>query len=124
MVGVIYKLESEYGIYIGSTFRSVDIRINEHIRDMKYDKKCSSAKILRDAVNIQYEILETINTNDKYELKSKEYDYIIANPQCINVYRPYITNISHLEPYKKIRCPECHIEITKKSLWKHKKRKH
>jgi hypothetical protein len=123
MVGIIYKLETEYGNYIGSTFRDIDIRIREHISDMRYEKKCSSAKILKDAVNIQYEILECLNTTDKYELKNKECEYIINTPGCINVYRPY-DNISHLARYQKVRCPDCNGEFAKKSLWKHKKRKH
>jgi hypothetical protein len=124
MVGIIYKLETEYGFYIGYTTRPIEKRIAEHIRRKNVQKFCSSAIILKDAINISYQILETVNTSDKYELKSREYEYIISNPGCINQQRPYTYNIRHLSPWKRVICPHCQMELTKKSLWKHNKRKH
>ena len=124
MIGKVYKLETEYGFYIGSSFRDVEIRVTEHIHDAKYTKKCSSARILKDAVNIQYTILEYVNTNDKYVLKERERHHMIANPQCVNTYRPYDGNISHLAPYQKVTCPDCNIQICKKARARNKKRMH
>ena len=124
MTSYIYKLETEYGFYIGSTCRRIETRVAEHLRDIKYPKKNSSAKILKDAINISYEILETLNTTNKYELKNKEYEYIVNNPGCVNEQRPYNYDISHLSIYKKVTCPHCQMVLTKKSLWKHNKRKH
>lgn len=124
MIGIIYKLETEYGFYIGSTCRRIETRIAEHMRDMHIPKKNSSSQILKDAVNISYTILETLNISDKYELKNKECEYIVNNPGCVNVYRPYTYNIRHLSPWKRVICPHCQLELTKKSLWKHNKRKH
>lgn len=124
MVGLIYKIESEYGIYIGSTFRQIELRIAEHMRDRFCQKKCTSSKILKDAVNVTYEILESINTNDKYVLKTAERQHIIDNPLCVNIYRPHDGPISHLAKYKKVNCPICNDVMTIHSLLRHTKRKH
>lgn len=124
MPSYIYKLETSRGFYIGYTTRSVEKRIAEHIRRKDVPKFCTSSKILKDVDNVSYTILETLNTTDKYELKSREYEHIILNPGCVNQQRPYNYDISHLSMYKKVTCPHCQMVLTKKSLWRHNKRKH
>ena len=125
-MGFIYKLITEKGIYIGSTRRkNVVKRINEHLSDVKYPKKCTSSLILKDAETIEYEILEAINDCDIPNIKDREAYHILQNPECVNKCIPLLREAKiKNKQYDKIECPTCKQPLIRKSLLKHNQRKH
>ena len=91
MIGYIYKLwnvDDDKNIYIGST-RNMDIRLFFH-------KKCISENIINtklyrhfrtftDTLNLQMEVLETVDYEDNYELLVREEFHRITLNATLNM---------------------------------------
>ncbi len=81
MTGKIYKLTCETGkIYIGSTSRTLNKRLQEH-KSLK--NNCSS----KDFINPSIELLEEIETENREELRKKEREYM-EKIICVNKNKP------------------------------------
>lgn len=117
--GTVYKLETELGIYIGSTTRDLHIRLQEHKCDSKYTKKNTSAQIIRNAVNISIEPLEVLNNVSKYELLEAEKRYMQMYPTHINRYLPCSG-----KQYARDTCIYCGRTMLKASIKRHVMRNH
>jgi hypothetical protein len=92
--GTIYAIIDDDYFYIGSTTRSLELRIQQHICDSKIESKKYSKlyKYINEVRggwdDILYIILEEVNCNTKYELEQKEYNYIkphINDEFCLNI---------------------------------------
>ena len=95
MIGYIYKLFNENGVYFGSTRRK---NLKERYREHKYQSKIqnnSSRILFNNKVNL--ELVEIVECNNKKELLQREQFYI-DNNKCLNV-RDSIVNIE--SSYKK-----------------------
>jgi Uri superfamily endonuclease len=91
--GIIYAIIDDGYFYIGSTTRSLEERLYNHIIDSKSESKKYSKlyKYINEVrggwVDIIYIPLETIECKTEYELKKKEYSYIqphIGDKFCLN----------------------------------------
>jgi Uri superfamily endonuclease len=80
--GTIYAIIDNEYFYIGSTTKTLEARIQQHIKDSKTESKKYSKlykyinEIRGNWDNIIYIPLESIECNTEYELKKKEYSYI------------------------------------------------
>jgi len=89
--GKIYKIVcNKTGlVYIGSTYRSLEQRLKEHVYDSKryLDKKCNkfvSSIFVIFNNDYKIELIENYPCSTKYDLKMKEYNYI-SNIDCVNM---------------------------------------
>jgi Uri superfamily endonuclease len=80
--GTIYAIIDDDYFYIGSTTKTLEERIQQHIKDSKTKSKKYS-KLYKYINNVRkgwddiiYISLETVECNTEYELKKKEYSYI------------------------------------------------
>jgi Uri superfamily endonuclease len=80
--GTIYAIIDDDYFYIGSTTKTLEERIQQHIKDNKTKSKKYS-KLYKYINNVRkswddiiYISLETVECNTEYELKKKEYSYI------------------------------------------------
>ena len=92
--GKIYKLVSSKNsdVYIGSCFITLCKRLAVHKNPKN---KCSSKKMfqVKDAI-ISIALIEAMpNCQSKAELKARELHYMTIT-QCININRPFITDIT------------------------------
>ena len=116
----IYKLTSNQtnNIYIGSTTRNLKVRFNEHYsRFNKGYLTCSSKELLKYSDG-KIELLESdILTN----LKERERHYIETLPDCINKVIPGRLHKDYKKLWgsKKINCPFCKKELTKRYKQQH-----
>lgn len=91
--GKIYKIVCNKSglIYIGSTYRSLDERLKEHVSDCKkfFDKKLkhiiSSIYVIFNN-DYKIELIENYPCQNRKELEKREY-YYIDNIECINTHR-------------------------------------
>jgi len=148
MIGYIYKIydNTNGNIYYGSTKESVSRRMTKHRNNYKryiiegkgnYTK---SFDIFRN-MDYSYSVVEKVEFNDKYELKTKERFYI-ENNECINKEIPNRTmkeyNQDKKEHYKEWReknkdrisekrkkkgkCPNCDKEMRLNNIPRHIKK--
>lgn len=108
ITGIIYAIIDNEYFYIGSTTKTLEERIQQHIKQSK-TKSTKYSKLYNYINNVRgtwddiiYIPLETIECNTEYELKKKEYSYIqphINDMNCLN----HIQNIKqeYLIYYKK-----------------------
>jgi Uri superfamily endonuclease len=80
--GTIYAIIDDDYFYIGSTTKTLEERIQQHIKQSKTKSKKYS-KLYKYINNVRkgwddiiYISLETVECNTEYELKKKEYSYI------------------------------------------------
>ena len=97
--GTIYAIIDDDYFYIGSTTKTLDLRMQQHIKDSKTKSKKYS-KLYKYINNVRkgwddiiYISLETVECNTEYELKKKEYSYI----------HPYIRDKFLLNTVKSIK---------------------
>jgi Uri superfamily endonuclease len=83
--GTIYAIIDDDYFYIGSTTKTLDLRMQQHIKDSKTQSKKYS-KLYKYINNVRkgwddiiYISLETVECNTEYELKKKEYSYILPH---------------------------------------------
>jgi Uri superfamily endonuclease len=83
--GTIYAIIDDDYFYIGSTTKTLDLRMQQHIKDSKTKSKKYS-KLYKYINNVRkgwddiiYISLETVECNTEYELKKKEYSYILPH---------------------------------------------
>jgi ribosomal protein L44E len=131
MKGFIYKIYNDGGVYYGSTQDNIRVRLSNHETGNQY---CSS--VLLQFGKINYEIVETLEYEDKVELRKRE-QYFIDNFPCININRAYKSKEDGLtdqrerwaknkEKHKlnrnvKVPCPDCKKMISKTNLIRHRK---
>ncbi len=103
--GKIYKLTSSNGnlCYVGSTTRSLDKRLLEHLNSYNCwkDNKCSyitSFKVIEDETETIIELLENYQCNSRKELEIRERHYIESN-KCVNKTIPGRTDKEYREEY-------------------------
>ena len=94
--GKIYKMENEYGIYYGSTTKSLKDRLRVH-RD-KRNTTCSKS-LFTNGSEPKIELLEIVQFTDIYDLKLRE-RYYIENLECINKVIPCRTPKEYREDNK------------------------
>jgi hypothetical protein len=102
--GKIYKIVSDKTdkIYIGSTTRHLNIRLNDH-RHQSKGHSCSSLQLFIIDPNCKIELIENYPCNSKIELHMRERFYILQNKHiCVNIVVPlrtthewYIDNIEY-----------------------------
>ena len=99
ITGTIYAIIDDCYFYIGSTTKTLEVRMLQHIKDSKTDSKKYS-KLYKYINNVRkgwddiiYIALERIQCNTEYELKKKEYSYI----------QPHINDIFLLNTIKSIK---------------------
>ena len=125
--GKIYKLidNTNGNIYIGSTIRDLNKRLNEHRRPCRN----ISREIIKNG-DYKIELIKNYPCNNKFELEEEEAKYIREN-KCINITIPHRTKKEWTETTKeklklnrseKITC-ECGSIIGKYDLSRHKKSK-
>ena len=116
--GKIYKLVCEITgeVYIGSTKRSLEDRLSEHLK--KYNPCCSKQIIDRNKYYIEQ--LESYPCNSKQELERKEGEYQRAF-KCINKNIAGRTDAEYYQDNKElikedrsIRCRQYYLENTEK----------
>ena len=123
----IYKLvdNTNGNIYIGSTTRELNIRLNEHRRPCRN----VSREIIKNG-DYKIELIKLFKCENKYELEEEEKKHII-NTNCINITIPHRTQHEWVETNKeklklnrskKITC-ECGSIICKYDISRHKKTK-
>ena len=82
IAGTIYAIIDEEYFYIGSTTKTLEERIEQHIKDSKTESKKYSKlykyinNVRKSWDDILYITLEIVECNTEYELKKKEYSYI------------------------------------------------
>ena len=93
MKGIIYKIECNINgeVYYGSTQQSLNRRMTGHQKDHKRWKNgtyhfVTSFQIIERG-NYSYSLIETVECEDKHQLKARERFYI-ENNECINKYIP------------------------------------
>ena len=107
--GKIYKIvcldENDDRQYIGSTFISLEKRLQKHKNDKKeyeegkdYSGNCASYQILH---NCEIQLIEDYPCDSEVELKKRE-QYHINNNECINIIRSYgrKTNCEYNKKYR------------------------
>ena len=140
----IYKLinTTTKEIYIGSTTRPLNIRLNEHksLYTTGKTKKEISYILFNETDKVIIELIENINCKTKKELLERE-DYYIKNTKCINKYVPSRSKNQYYQDTKrslinyhnnrdeinkkraeKVKC-ECGTIVSKSRLYKHRKTK-
>ena len=94
ITGTIYAIIDDGYFYIGSTTKTLEDRIQQHIRDSKTESKkyLKLYKYINDVRkgwnDILYIPLETIECNSLNELENIEYSYIkphISDIFCLNI---------------------------------------
>jgi len=83
--GKIYKLYSVSNkdlIYYGSTIRTLNKRLGEHIKDYKNNRGCTSRKVIA-AGDYKIELIEEYPCANTTELERREGEYTKAN-KCVN----------------------------------------
>lgn len=121
--GKIYKLICDDGIYIGSTCRSLNCRLNEHKRHRHGNHKTTSSNLTINE-NTKIELLEEYPCNTKYDLEKREAEYMILNPHCINNNIPRQNYNPNRWGNRDTACSICNIQLKNGSLLRHNKRKH
>ena len=135
MKGFIYKLYNEGGDYYGSTKLAINLRVNLHENGVE----CCSSSVLKNYGKINYEIVETMDYEDRIELRKRE-QYYIDNFPCINKIRAYTSNEERIKQKKerwnkvkdkrnaykreKIDCSICKKQTTRGGLIQHNKKYH
>lgn len=136
-MGFIYKIEIDNQIYIGSTK-------NKYLSQRQSNHNCS----LNNPNNTNYNfylyrfcrekkvkkiICELIETVEDNELKILEQEYINMLEPSLNTYRANQTEEERIEQMrlhnkinnkKKSKCPECGLEMNKRSIKQHIKNIH
>ena len=100
--GKIYKMENEYGIYYGSTTKSLKERLRGHKSDAKTKNKnkvCTSRILFQNDAIPKIQLIEEIEFDDIKELWDRE-AYYIRNLECINKYIPNRTKKQWIEDNK------------------------
>ena len=93
MKGVIYRIydNTNGNIYYGSTIQSLSNRMASHKMSykkwIKGDKRqsCKSFEIIKNG-DYDYNIVEEVEFENKYELHNRE-RYYIENNECVNKYQ-------------------------------------
>ena len=126
-MGIIYKIEIGEDLYIGSTKQKLNQRQTKHNQglnnpnDKNYNgylyKFCREKKIEK----IICELLETVEDT---ELVLLEQEYITMLEPSLNIRRAFQTEEERIEQIrlhckKKSKCPECGLEMNKKSIKTH-----
>jgi len=99
--GKIYKLFSvsnEDLIYYGSTIRTLNKRLGEHIKDYKNNRGCTSRKVIA-AGDYKIELIEEYPCANTTELERREGEYTKAN-KCVNQKIPGRTRKEYKEDNK------------------------
>ena len=113
--GKIYKMYNQYGVYFGSTTKTLKERFNKHKINSK-NKKCTSHILFKNGCDVTIELLEEVEFDDIKELRIRE-AYYIKNLECIN---KQIPNRTHKETNKAYY--ETHKEQIKQYREKNKKK--
>ena len=102
--GKIYRLVSNKtaDVYYGSTTRSLTHRRNQH----KNKTDCSSHKMFADDAIVTIVLVEYFPCNTKMELNARELFFIENNP-CINMIKPFITQLPYLNEDGTINKEHC-----------------
>lgn len=140
----IYLLHSDKGdkVYVGSTTTPLKQRFNAHTSRFRKDGTTTSRALFEEygIDNVVISLLETVPLNERF---IQEKHYISQYPTSVNKFNPFRTqeekkeqkaqlanerwnNVDKHELRKdymrdKIKC-ECGMEISKNSIYKHKKR--
>jgi len=121
--GKIYKLicKKEKLIYIGSTTRTLNLRLSEH-KQLKKSNTCVSKKIIENG-DYQIILLELYPCMCKRELEKREQEWI-EQFDCINLQRSYRSEEERKE-YKKeyYRNNKEEISLNKKEYYEKNKEK-
>ena len=80
--GKIYKLYNQYGIYYGSTTKTLNRRLSNHKYEAK-SKNVSSHILFQNGAIPKIELIEEVEFDDIKELRERE-RYYIKNLDCIN----------------------------------------
>lgn len=87
MTGIIYELKYPNGSYIGSTIRSIETRVKQHVYHLKKETHCNP--ILQRVYNMrgmfEVKILETINCDNITELRNREQEYLEQHRPLYNI---------------------------------------
>ena len=133
--GKIYKITNGKEIYIGSTRKQLNERMNQHKASMKryITRKsknwCSSFKILT-CSDCSIQLIEKIVNKDDLLKREK---YHIENNECVNVNKPLHDKVKYGADYRSkfhnsinerlkshVTC-ECGAEVTYRNLQVHKR---
>jgi len=97
----IYKLVCNITgkVYIGSTTRPLNYRLNQHLHDFKKGVKITSSQIFEKA-NYNIILIENYPCKNKKELHLRE-KYYINNNDCINKKNPIGRKLSPKSYYEK-----------------------
>lgn len=108
--GKIYKMYNQYGIYYGSTTKSLKERLKGHERECKSKQKnkCTSKILFQNGAIPKIQLIEEIEFDDIKELRNRE-AYYIRNLDCINKDIPgrtdkerYLDNKEQITKQKKV----------------------
>lgn len=84
----IYIIKSSVcnDVYIGSTKRDIRSRFNEHLYQFRIKKgNCSVNRIIEKGIEyLSQELLEEVNTDNRYELLKRERWWIQETPNVVN----------------------------------------
>jgi len=111
--GKIYRLVSNKteDVYYGATVNPLPSRKNQH----KSRLDCSSKKLFENDAVVTIVLVEAFPCNNKNELKARELFYITNNP-CININKPFISELNHGVELKKE-----YYEVNKETILEQKK---
>ena len=94
ITGTIYAIIDDWYFYIGSTTKTLEERLQRHVKDSKTESKKYS-KLYKYINNVRktwddiiYISLETVECNTLRELENIEYSYIkphIRDEYCLNI---------------------------------------
>lgn len=140
-VGYVYAVRSMLNgkdVYIGSTTRTLNERLNEHMYNYNHDKRsnCSVNEILSDGrENLLCYILETVEYTDRKDLYMRELFWIENLSNVVNKKVPiqnreqflqkrreyYERNKDLIQQRNKVtvNCPHCNISMCRNSLYSH-----
>ena len=112
--GKIYRLISNKteDVYYGATVNPLPSRKNQH---KSPTNKCVSKKLFENDAVVTIILVEAFPCNNKNELKARELFYITNNP-CININKPFISELNHGVELKKE-----YYEVNKETILEQKK---
>jgi hypothetical protein len=94
-------------VYYGSTTMTLSRRLNRHQSSFRRwlkdnNLKCEASKILFEIGEVEIELVLEYPCNSKRELEEVEETYI-ANDECVNMKRAYMTKENELDNIRKCR---------------------
>jgi group I intron endonuclease len=134
MIGLVYKITSTVGkkVYVGSTQEGLNKRLQRHKGYFQGSRESMpTSKLLFEEYGVDtcsIHLIESVEFKEKSELLFRERYWIENTPNCVNIYRPIITDDEKKETkhkhYEKVKGTEEHkarsLEIQKRYYENHR----